>query len=895
MKVLRALGLSLVAALLLGTLGLWWALTGSQLENWWRQKVEQAISSELGYPVEIVGDLQFEGLPKVSMRISQVHVGDAGAAVHLAELPSLTLTIDVPKLLTGRIDFSKIRAEGLRLNFVTERNGTKTWVVEGQPEEPRLDRLIDHSVAEYLISRDAEFSNFSLYIENKISGFVFDGSISEFSVHKDEAEGRSQAAGRGTINGLPFDLEGTYDRETGATAVNIGTIRVRFDGQLLPQGEPGYEGDLTVDVGDLGDVFDVLKLDSQVHGQGALVSKLRRASDVFQLTDLRAEAETVAGSKVTLTGAVDDLLDLSGLNLRLDTQHSNITLDQWLVPGAEDLSLESVSSFIKGSASKIELSDVEFEVNSRSRGVESFGPFSVGEITREDDNTLHLSGLDWTFSDDNGTRVSFHGEVHDLLAFRDYRLEGGGVVSLADLALTAVSERVLDIGLGRFSIVLSDAEGTPGVDAFEVTLDGTQGWDLNVSGFVPDVGKLTQAKLEFFIRSDGRNSLAEALEVPDHLLGTYEVAGEMGATDHGFGVSVNATVDRSKLSADLSVSQKTLVPEVRGELQSEILDVAQLGHLAAWIRSKVKQQANEKPSAVLQPLRVLPGAERLRIPGRPAVRSMVIENAPAFGGAWAMGWLGKSNIRLQAVVKRLVGVSGVRSIESDIVVDRGVLSVGPISFDGNGQRALVNAEIDLIRRPNQARLHGKILGWTLQGLTSFLGLEVAAQGNVSTSFDLTGNVQSLEGFLRSSSGHVALRLKEGRIASSLLKLAGHGVLPWLFSDELARGTSNVSCIVFPIRLNGGVASIQGAALETDATQLVVDGEVDFRSGQIQARGEPRPLGMPFEPSPYPFEVSGSLTEPDFKLLDQIPRVGKKRLRVINRQPCRPDGQQVRGR
>lgn len=260
-----------------------------------------------------------------------------------------------------------------------------------------------------------------------------------------------------------------------------------------------------------------------------------------------------------------------------------------------------------------------------------------------------------------------------------------------------------------------------------------------------------------------------------------------------------------------------------------------------------------------------------------------------------MGWIGKSDMRLQASVDQLVGVPGVQSIESEVVVDRGVLSVGPINFDGNGQRALVNAEIDLLRRPGQARFHGRVLGWTLQDLTSFLGLDVSSQGNVSTTFDLVGNVQSPEGFLRSSSGQVVLRLKEGRIASSLLKLAGHGVLPWLFSDELSRGTSNVNCMVIPVRLSAGVASIQGASLETDATQLVVDGQVDLRSGHIQARGEPRPLGMPFEPSPYPFEVTGSLSEPDFKLLDQIPRVGKTRLRVINRQPCRPDGQQVRGR
>lgn len=178
-----------------------------------------------------------------------------------------------------------------------------------------------------------------------------------------------------------------------------------------------------------------------------------------------------------------------------------------------------------------------------------------------------------------------------------------------------------------------------------------------------------------------------------------------------------------------------------------------------------------------------------------------------------------------------------------------------------------------------------------------MGLGIDAYGRLNGSFNIRGNTKSMAGFINSAEGNVTVRMTNGRIATSLVELAGLGIFKWLFSAELRQGYTDIVCINAPVRLSRGSASSNAIVVETNRVQLVVQGRANWRNDTIALRAEPRPVGRPLSGSAFPFEVHGKLSDPEFNLdiggspgiasglALLAPNTNKKRV------PCVPDAKQ----
>lgn len=865
---------------------IWLLLLSPFLESWRLNVVTSHLSERTGYTTEIVDSVQVHLFPTLHITANTVIIREPTSELSLVELPRASLEVDPRELLLGRLEFKRISAEGLTVSLVTNENGQTTWKSDVESVQGPKDLLLDYQVSEYLISRDIEFRDFSLRIENAQTGFEFTGSIDELQITQTGKTGYSTAKGRGTINGLRFLMDGEYAPRSGKTNISFGEIHARLDAALLPQDERGYEGKLEIDIAAIDDIFDFLKLDTAMQGKGVLSSRFRRSEGDFHMSELDARIDFKSGSWVTLDGEIKDLLDMRGFDLALASQLENADFKDVFSLGQDTLNLSSISSEIQGSSRNLELTNVEVEINSKERGVERFGPFSVGNITRHNDNTLHLNGLDWNFSSDRGTDVSIHGEVQDLLALDRYEFVGKGTVSVAEIFESTFDVSVPDIGFADFSISVLDSDGTPALDHLSIDLDKALGWDFAVDASVKNLTAFDSVDIEVEFKSDELLVFKEVLGIGSAVDGPFEMNAEVARYGNDLRANVNSVIGVSNLSADLIGSLQQAIPTVTGSVVSTALDLEETQRFIAEVIDAYVSQSGDRQLDT-QPLQVTSGEDRLEIPGQPVVQPLVIDRE--------LGGVGAIDIHLNATVDRLVGVPGIRSLESDIVVKHGLVNISPVRLQIGEHSADVGVEIDLIQSPDKARVAGSISNWTLNDLTKLVGLDVVAHGNVSTSFDLSGQYKSLSAFLASAQGQMNLRVKNGRLESSLLKLAGHGVLPWLFSQELAEGASPLTCLYAPLRFEGGTLALRNTTLETETTQVVLGGHIDLKSDSVHVRGEPRPLGMPFEPSPYPFQVSGPISNPEFVLVQKVPRVGVKRLKLINRRSCVPDKAQVRGR
>jgi uncharacterized protein involved in outer membrane biogenesis len=166
---------------------------------------------------------------------------------------------------------------------------------------------------------------------------------------------------------------------------------------------------------------------------------------------------------------------------------------------------------------------------------------------------------------------------------------------------------------------------------------------------------------------------------------------------------------------------------------------------------------------------------------------------------------------------------------------------------------------------------------------------------LSGEFNVSGSTASGKAFVNSMRGTASLSMSQGYVSTSLLELAGLGIFPWLFSEELRQGYTDITCVVAPINIEAGRVSSDSIVVETGSVQLVAKGQVDWVKDFIAIRAEPRRVGKPLSRSAWPFDVTGQLSSPKFKL-----DVGGSRNKApegadampADRQPCVSDMNQL---
>lgn len=199
--------------------------------------------------------------------------------------------------------------------------------------------------------------------------------------------------------------------------------------------------------------------------------------------------------------------------------------------------------------------------------------------------------------------------------------------------------------------------------------------------------------------------------------------------------------------------------------------------------------------------------------------------------------------------------------------------------------------MDVVNAPETLSLSGSATGWDLGQALKTAGLKYDAGGDLRGTFDLTGSTKGVRAFLNTMNGTATISMSGGFIRTSLLELAGLGVVPWLFSQEMRQGYTDVVCIMAPLGISSGKVSSKSVVAETKSVQLVASGMIDWKNDRISIHAEPRPVGKPMSRSAWPFDITGRLSAPQFDLEPAGSRtrlIDRAAASPANRQPCKPD-------
>lgn len=825
----------------------------------------------------------------VSLRLGKVlHVMAEDISLH-APVGGISVTkveadLSLADVLHGRIAPANIVVTGASASLVRDEQGQLVGSATdgtGIAPAPDLD-----SILAALAGRAVRLIDSHVRVEDRRSSFTFDARLQTLVLQSNVASGRASLDGTGTLNGQPLDLAASIAKDGPLSAtLQSGATALSFTGAVgAGGGAGGLSGQLSIQSADLSQTLRILQLEPALKGQAtARATLVRTTQGDLALTGIDASAELESGQTARVSGELGSLLKLDGADLAIDIRL--YPTGQAPPPAilVKDLRLTSVSLALAGplrgnTSRRMTITTNGFQINTADTGP---APVRILDISRGPAGELVIGQLSTEIGPADAPWLTLNGQVGDMLTLSGLSLDGQVMFPMS--AIVGAENKTLPAALGSLIGQFKVSGSIDGLSLTDIGLatQGTALWSLDVSGAVASVLPLGGIDLTM-ASSFQAAAMLTALGREPVDLAPLDLHLTAASTDTAGTVAgkLSMRMAKSEVVVDLSANNRGPGPVMKGSITSTLIRLQDLRdglHAVTEIFDEIRGGASGSASRNstiaqndVQDISIgLFDKDRL-------LRFGDVDIAIRFGD--------------------IAGESILRGVDAMLFVGNGKASLGPLKFSFEGGHFDLLATIDTMTAAKVLRLKGSGGGWDLGEILKAMRVKVPASGVIDAVFGVSGNHGSVAAFINSLDGTTTLRMRNGTIATSLLDLAGLGVVPWLFSKDRREKEATITCLIAPLKFRNGAATTQDAVAETPEVQLVVSGTVNIPLQTLDITGQPRPIGKPLTRSPWPFTLSGALAHPKVTVKDGPSRMrradGAKKM-PIKRVPCVPDILQLR--
>ncbi|WIY24265.1 AsmA family protein [Parasedimentitalea psychrophila] len=889
------------AAVLLLVLG-WMLLAAPFFSGFRRGIVETVLSEQIGQPLHVKDDVSVVPGPISRITVARVVIPSENIPdTNLAELNFLELDLNLVELLNGHVDLDNLTVDGLQLNMLTQADGTTSWTPRNrtakpktetaenaQTEAPDSQKQSSGGILGFLRHRTVSFTSIGLTIDNRVSGFSFVFDLENLNLDQLNDGNRLGVTSLGSVNGQVFEIEGSYP--TGApftTQAKFGELKLNFDGSAIPPDQGGgFTGTLDLDTGEFGDFLDVIGLDRVLEGTGKLSADLTSQSGALKISNLSAVVDLAEGQQIKAEGSVENLLEADGFDVAFNARFHPKGQPPEPAKELKDLKLAGISAHIVSEGQSLEFDELLLATNAFDQGLDQVGPVSIGRVRRTPEGQLALEDISLQAGPRDAPYIVAKGNILNLLQLIQLDLSGK-LAAPASLVLKGLGDDVAEaFGGVEADFAVDDAQGFISLNKLDAYTVNTEVWALKAHVALGNVIDIDGLEFDFDLDiTDGAQFLG-ALKLEEVDTGPLEISASALGQGKEFSTKLGLAAGTSRLEASLETTVTEGRPQIDGLIFSDRLDIDDLKNAIAGVVQLGRIGETDEVG--------VPEADK---PEEPEVQPLVLpkeEGKPTDLVDFEKLFL-DTDLTVLIDIKEITGQLGVSSVSSEFIARDGQAHLGPLEVTYGGGYFKIEAKMDLLETPELLSVSGATGGWDFGKILDAVGLSIDAHGKLRGRFDVTGNRSSISTFINSMYGSASISMSKGDVATSLLELAGLGIFPWLFSEELHQGYTDIVCVVAPVRINAGNVTFDSLVAETASVQLVARGTVNWRKDTIALRAEPRRVGKPLARSAWPFEVTGKLSEPNFKMdiggsrskrtdgADEMP---------TDRKPCVPDLEQL---
>ena len=476
-RLLTALIVLALLALVLVAGGYWHLVSRDKTAL--RAELERELTAALGRRVAIAGELDFRLRPLPAVTVGGLTIANPewAAADLMLEVGMLDLVPSIPALLRGRVVIHKLAMEDARL-----------WLENGPDGQPNW-RLPTNSDSDSPIRLQAvDLERLEVVYRNSRSGVKRTLTLDHMRLRGKRRVEPVEFDFSGELHGLPLTGRGQVDSLATAALhqatrldldVSLGKTSVTINGFIADQDFRDFSGtDLNVKVNGMRPnlILDWTELPipeveqyslrGRLHGDAPGGDSERLALDDFELRMVKGTF------KAGLSGSVDDLVTMTGLDLLVDGSGVSLKdLKDWIdLPWIESNTF-SVKGRLLGTARSLRVEELESSIDLGNGSVAVGG--RIGDLRAGQDVELKTTLL-----------ARRTGELSERLGqsipdLDDVALSGTLRGSWSELAATDLQGHITEGGItAQLTGAISDLRHFDGIEV-QIELDGTDLQDLH--------------------------------------------------------------------------------------------------------------------------------------------------------------------------------------------------------------------------------------------------------------------------------------------------------------------------------------------------------------------------------------------------------------------------------
>ncbi|WP_234999551.1 AsmA family protein [Roseovarius albus] len=805
------------------------------------------MSERLNQNVSIVGGVDLSIDERLFVVAKDLIVStDTTASADLVKVDKLGFALDWRAMLSKEVRLSDVHADGAKIEM---RSGGHDSTAPPETDSADQDAKgfefssLSETLQEVITDRQIKLSDFELIYQNADNGLDFDLQLSTAVAAQKEVGAPWTLTAKGNLNEQDLSLEGTFQaNQPFSITATSDQIDLQIDGAPAPDGYgSGFTAKISTEVRELAELLDILKLQKTISGKGTANATFNSLNGKQSLGGLDLKVSLDSGESVTLTGDLGELRDLNDATLEVDI--SLYPSDQMPSPAKlrRDLKLTGFEMDLTAQPDGIPLRKMKVQTNGFVLNTHGKGapPITVSQIKITSDGLLDLGKVGLRIGPPGSYFVVFDGSIGDAFQVKD--IEFDATIDLPTVILLKPGQFQNSEMLGKVvgGFHLSGDSKTLALSNFTAKSQGTDVLQLDVTAASGNLLKLSDNTFDVTADVPSGAKLLSALKLPPVSTGKIKFGTKLSNDGTKWQSQTQLSVAKSDLNMSLTAKLDQSPPHMGGQITSSLVRLIDVKHITAMIRElSPSDGGKKKPDSIFSNVTLEP------------VTTQMLQSG--------------LDMDVAIDLKKIEGVVGTSAVKTEFILKIDKAQLGPVKFEYDGGHFDVTGSVDLKNHPDIVKVKGNAGGWNFGTILKELHIKKRGSGILNATFNLSGAHKSIKGFTDTASGNILVSMRNGKIHTRLINLAGLGVFPWLFTDAHGK-VAPIACLRAPLRFDRGNITIREAALETDKVQVVVNGDVNLGKETIDVTGEPRPIGKPLSRSPWPFVVSGSLKHPKLGL------------------------------
>jgi len=836
----------------------------------YRSVIETRLSQAMGLEVSIQGDFDVHLLPQPRFEAQDVVLrgAEGGGPLTFLHVGVLDFELDFHELLHRRLDIVNfVLSDGeLYLNTASLERSAKSPVVGSVAEENRGKELGFHL-------RSLALERFRIFLRTDESETPRLIEVESLNISTQGGQSPTEIQAAGDFRGGHFDLNGRFGsvaellRPTEPFPVFVQgwlfDVEVRAEGTLArPLALEGADIAVSLrlpDIASLATYFEAAKFPAL--GELHVTGRLKNPNGVFGVEQLNAKSESDL-LRLELTGSIGDLFAFKGLQLEAQADiHASSWLEAVLnrslppfqaLSGRASIFDKNGEIGIKGRATATaeqgrvvidaeggvddlrKLEKVKLDLNIEAKDCASVsrllklekplppvGPLSFhGKLTTQDRH-MRLDDIVLDIRPSYGGSLKVEGHVADLESVQGVDLSAAFQgVDLRNIR-SYVEQAIPDIGKVNGSAVMSDADGSLGLESFKIQGGQPGVLNLNLSGSLEQLRKLDDIVLD--VRLEARDS-----EVVGELLGlklppTRGVAFKGRVTGSNESVLAKNAVVRigdTELRGSFSGSfVEGKRPRIVAKLDSPSIDLRELGLAYPAFAEPSEPEGGTATSGEWQEQ-----FDRWRSGGEP----LPFEK------------LELVDLDLKINANTLIGRDGLNLQDTaiDVSLHEGDLVLkGHIKDPGKDLLEWL-LKIEVSRSEPRVALQVDGQAIDLARAIPQMKQESAYAGNIDVFVDVTAEGGTYPELRSSLDGRFYVVYRDAVVITRFARAFVHNFLDMILPSFRAKSLPPSKCFVLGLDIEKGVATIEDFFLEGDKVILRGQGQIDFVKDAYAMRLQP---------------------------------------------------------